>query len=121
LGQAMYERQARESVVRAAPNVSWLDQSSCDIAADLFGRRVHVAIRFVPETGLLQVDVVRAVRHADWMGIAGMLVVTNAAPAEPALLEAKHQQQAGRRVELIRWADRRDDGVLKRTLVRLAG
>jgi hypothetical protein len=117
----MYEIRARESVIRAAPNVSWLDQSSCDIAADVFGRRVHVAIRFVPDTWLTPGDVDRAVRHADWTSIAGLLVVSSAKPGEPALLQAKHHQQAGCRVELVRWADERDCGLLKRALVRLAG
>jgi MgtE intracellular N domain len=118
--QAMYEIQARESVVRAAPNVSWLDQGSRDLAADVFGRRVQVAIRFLPETSSMPVDVDRAVGHADWGSIAGMLIVTNLRPGEPALLQVKHQQQAGRPVELVRWLDQRDDGVLKRALVRLA-
>ncbi len=119
--QTMYELRARESIVRAARNVSWLDQSSCDLAADVFGRRVQVAIRFLPDPFPVHVDVDRAASHADWRTIDGMLVVTNVRPGELALLQVKHQQQAGRRLELVHWVDQRDDGLLKRALVRLAG
>jgi MgtE intracellular N domain len=119
--QAMYERQARESVVRAAPKVSWLNQNTCDLAADVFGRRIYVAIRFLPDPSPIQLDIDRAAGSADWTSIAGMLVVTNRRPGEPALLQAARQQLAGHHVELLRWIDQRDDGALKRALVKLGG
>jgi hypothetical protein len=119
--RALYEWQARDSVVRAARNVSWLDHRTCDLAADLFGRRVHVAIRFLPDPSAMQIDVDSTARHADWASIAGLLVVTNVIPGEEALLQARRQRKEGYRVELVQWVDRDDDSPLKRALVRLAG
>ena len=119
--RAMYERHARESVVGAAHTVSWPDESMCDLVAEVLGHWLHVAIRFQPGPQSTPLDVDGAASDADWTSVSGMLLMTNAKPGGPSAQKALQLEQAGRKLEIVQWIDKRDDGTLKRALVRLVG
>jgi hypothetical protein len=115
----LYERRAAEAVVEAARRVSWLDERAGELQAEVFGKLLHIAVRYVPETPLSGAQVAEAANRADWRGIVGLMVLSNLTPAESARAEAEALTRAGRPVEVLRWFDQNDDGVFKRALVRM--
>lgn len=118
---AVYERGVTESIVRIVARASWLDQRTCDLLAEVFDKNVHIAVRYQAGEFLTGAEVDEVAARADWRYIAGLVVVTNAALADSAEEQAKAIQYSGRELKLLHWTDERDDGALKRALVRLAG
>jgi len=121
LASALYERRATEAIVRSAERTTRLDDRTGDLRAELFGRVVQIAVRYVAGASLTGPDVAAAASNARWREIAGLLVLTNAEPAETARTQVAEFRRAGISIEVIRWFDTRDDGAFKRSLVRLAG
>ena len=120
LSTAVYERGVADSIVRIAARVSWFDQRTCDLLAEVFGRIVHVAVRYRARDSLTDTEIHEAATRANWRDIAGLVVVTNLALADSAAGHARAICRTGRALELLRWIDEQDDGALKRVLVRLA-
>jgi hypothetical protein len=116
---ALYQRSAQESIVRIASTVSWLDQTSCDLLAVVLDGRFQIAVRYRYQSPFVDADVDGAVSGAAWQQIAGLVVLTNVVLAASARGRANDVRLSGRRVALLRWNDRRDDGELKRALARM--
>jgi hypothetical protein len=116
-----YHRAAEASLGRVATSVTWLAPRVGILMVDVFGRAVQVALRDRPGQALGPPDVHAAVVGVDWRRARGLVVLTNARldPGLGAALREFHQR--GYRVEVVSWHDDRDDGALKRALVRLAG
>lgn len=121
LSLAVYEQEATEAVGRVSGRVSRLDRSGRDVLAEVFGRNVHVAVRYCATEASLGSAVYNAVAEANWRRVAGLVVVTNVALPDDAVALADNARGAGRPLELVRWIDARDDGAFKRALVRIAG
>jgi hypothetical protein len=91
------------------------------MVAEVFGRPVQVVAWDRPGKVFGQPDLSAAIGTVDWRQIAALLVVTNAT-LDPALPGAvREARSAGYAVEPVQWLDDRDDGTLKRILVRLVG
>lgn len=118
---AVYERRAAESVVGIATRVSWSDQRACDLLAEVFGKQVHIAVRYLPRAPLTASDVDLAASYAHWGHIVGLVLLTNVALDDSGSQQARAFTRSGRPLEALRWIDERDDGAFKRALVRLAG
>jgi hypothetical protein len=115
-----YHRVAEVSLARVATAVTWLAPRVGILLVEVFGRSVQVALRDRPGQTLGPGDVHAAVVGVDWRRAHGLLVMTNAR-LDPALGTALRDfHQHGYRVEVVAWHDDRDDGALKRALVRLA-
>ncbi len=121
LASAMYLRSAVERIVRTTSRTTWLDDRVGDVLAEVFGKLVHVAVRYRSGLALDARDVVAAARRANWDDIAGMLVMTNAELSVSASNQAAAIRRNGSPIEVIHWFDAEDDGEFKRSLVRLAG
>jgi hypothetical protein len=65
-------------------------------------------------------DLRGVVAGTDWRHIAGLVVTTNASVDPDVGAALREARQHGFLVEAVAWQDERDDGVLKRILVRLA-
>jgi hypothetical protein len=120
-GDGDYPLRVEQAVRRIAGRVSWLDPRSGTLLTEVFGRRVVVVARDLPSGTLHGSDLHTVVVATDWRHIAGLVVMTNAtfdASVGDSLREAR---QRGYLVEALQWQDDRDDGLLKRVLVRLGG
>jgi hypothetical protein len=116
-----YHRAAEASLGRVANAVTWIAPRVGILLMEVFGRSVQVALRDRPGQTLGPADVHAAVVGVDWRRAHGLVVMTNAR-LDPALGTALREfQQRGYRVEVVAWSDDRDDGMLKRALVRLVG
>jgi hypothetical protein len=121
LASAMYVRSVVETIVRTASRTTWLDEGIGDVLAEVFGKFVHIAARYGSGLVLEAREVVAAARRARWNDIVGMLVCTNMQVSESADAQAAAIRRAGSPIEVIHWLDPNDDGVFKRSLVRLVG
>jgi hypothetical protein len=121
LTSALYERRVTEAIVRSVERTTRLDDRTGDLRAELFGRVVQIAVRYVAGVTLTGPDVAAAASNAKWREIAGLLVLTNAESAETARTQVSEFCRAGTPIEVVTWLDTRDDGAFKRSLVRLAG
>lgn len=116
-----YERQVEQAVRRATGTISGVDPRNHALLTEVFGRPVQVLIHDRPGGAFAAADLQAAIAATDWRRIAGLVVLTNAA-LDPGLAVAQREaRQRGFVVEAVPWQDERDDGALKRTLVRLAG
>jgi len=121
LASAVYEQAAMRSVARAAVQVSQLDDNACDLLAEVFGKRLRICVRYCATEAMLGFAVYHAATEVSWRGVAGIVIVTNVALTDDVALIVENARSLGRTLEVVRWADERDDGVFKRALVRLAG
>lgn len=114
-----YRDQAEQAVRRTAGRVSALDPRGTALLTEVFGRPIQVLIRDRPATTFGAAELPAAIGATDWQRVAGVIVLTNAAldPTLPGAL--REARQRGYVVEVVQWQDERDDGILKRTLVRL--
>jgi hypothetical protein len=117
----VYQRQAQESILRIATRVSWLDQSAGSLLSEVFGRTVQVMIRYRADEVFTEVDLHAAAQAADWRRIVGLVVLSNATPVPGVASMLRDLRAMGHPVELVPWADDRDDGTFKRALVRIVG
>jgi hypothetical protein len=117
---AIYRRAAVETIGRTVSRTAWLDASACDVLAELFRKSIQIAVRFrgVPLEGS---DIDTEVNRVRWDTIDGLLVVTNLNVPKNVQERAVALREAGSPVDLIKWIDASDDGVLKRSLARLVG
>jgi hypothetical protein len=116
-----YGTQVEQAVRRTVGRVTLLDARATSMLTEVFGRPVQVVAWDRPGKGFGEADLRAAIGTADWRQITGLLVVTNAA-LDPALPGAVREARvAGYAVEPVQWLDDRDDGTLKRILVRLVG
>jgi MgtE-like protein len=118
---AIYLRSAVETIVRTTSRTTWLDERSGDVLAEVFGKLVHIAVRYCPGFALDPRDIVAAAQRANWDDIVGLLVLTNATLSDSASNQAAAIRRTGAPIEVIHWFDAEDDGVFKRSLVRIAG
>jgi hypothetical protein len=114
-----YVDQVEQAVRRAAGIVSGRDPRSGGLLTEVFGRPVQVLVRDRPGATFGAADLQAAIAATNWRHTAGVIVLTNAT-LDPALGAAMREaRQRGYAVEAMSWHDERDDGILKRTLVRL--
>jgi hypothetical protein len=114
-----YTQRAEQAVRRATGHGASVGPGPAGLVTEVFGRPVQVVIRDRPGTTFGPDELTAAVGATDWRRVVGVVVLTNAA-LDPglaaALRDARHR---GYVVEVVAWQDERDDGTLKRTLVRL--
>jgi MgtE intracellular N domain len=114
-----YQSEAEQALRRATGGVAQRDQRGA-LRTEVFGRPIQVIVRDRPGAAFGPPDLHAAIGATDWRNSAGLLVLTNAT-LEPALgAELREARQHGYVVEALQWQDERDDGALKRILVRLA-
>jgi hypothetical protein len=114
-----YGAQVERAVRRTVERVTLLDPRAMSMVTEVFGRPVQVVVWDRPGKQFGQADLRAAIGTADWRQVAALLVVTNAT-LDPALPGAvREARAAGYAVEPVQWLDDRDDGTLKRILVRL--
>ncbi len=117
---AAYPGQAEQAVRRTAGTASWLDPRRTSLLTEVFGRPVQVVIWDRSGTTFATPELHAAVATTDWSRVTGLLVVTNAT-LDPGLPGGvREARQHGYMVEVVSWQDERDDGALKRVLVRFA-
>jgi hypothetical protein len=121
LFSAFYEQRVIDSVVRMTTAVSRLPCSTCDLMVAVLRRAIHVAVRYHGQAALVDHDIEAVATAADWNRIAGLVMVTDAELTDAALHYGYSVRSAGYAFELLRWTGERDDGALKRALVRLTG
>jgi hypothetical protein len=114
-----YRRQAENSVARIATRMSRLDNGSGDLVAEVMGRPFHIAVRHHTDAALTGEDLRLVAGRVDWRLVAGMLLMTNAVPADTVGAVVRELRNYGHAVDVVRWSDDSDDGTLKRALVRL--
>lgn len=114
-----YQQRAELAVQRATGQLMSLGPGA-PLVTEVFGRPVQVIIRDRPGATFGPNDLVAALGAADWRRVVGVVVLTNAA-LDPGLAAAVREARGrGYLVEVVAWQDERDDGMLKRTLVRFA-
>lgn len=114
-----YLEQAEQAVRRATGTANWLDPRGGALLTEVFGRPVLIVIRDRPSGVFSAADLLAAVGATDWRRVSGLVVVTNAALDPGVGGGLREARQRGYLVEVVQWQDERDDGLLKRTLVRI--
>jgi hypothetical protein len=100
---AIYLRSAVETIVRATSRTTWLDERTGDVLAEVFGKLVHIAVRYCPGFALDPRDIVAAAQRANWDDIVGLLVLTNATLSDSASNQAAAIRRTGAPIEVIHW------------------
>ncbi len=118
-GGGDYARRVEEAVRRVAGTATWRDPRAGTLVTEVFGRSVQVSVRDAPEAAFTGPDLHAIAAATDWRQISGLLVMTNS-PLDPGLAAAAREVRGhGYLVEVLQWQDDRDEGALKRVLVRL--
>jgi hypothetical protein len=112
-----YSFRAEQAVRQIAGRVSWFEPRSGTIVTEIFGRPVQV----VAWDGAFTTNELHAVlAGTDWRRVAGLVIMIMGPPDPDVTVRVREARQQGYAVEVITWQDERDDGLLKRSLVRLA-
>ena len=114
-----YHGRVEEAVRRTAGRASWLDARAGTLLTEIFGRQVQVTARDAPQTSLTTTELHSLVATADWRQVGGLVVMTNSELDLGLGAGVREARARGYLVDVVRWQDERDDGVLKRALVRL--
>lgn len=115
-----YGSLVEQAVRRSVGQASWADPQRRSLVTEVFGRAVQVVAWDRPGGSFGPAELQAAIGATDWRHATVLAVVTNAT-LEPTLPAAVREARvAGHTLEPVQWVDERDDGVLKRTLVRLA-
>lgn len=117
-GAGAYARAVEQSIGRSAERLTWLDQRS--LIAELFGRAVQIVVWDAPDTVFTAAQLHSIAGSVDWRRVRGLLVMTNAELDSGVAGAIRDARQHGYAVDALTWLDERDDGLLKRALVRLA-
>jgi hypothetical protein len=113
-----YQHRAEQAVRRATGNLT--PMGPLGTVTEVFGRPIQVVVRDRPGATFGPGDLVAAIGAADWRRVVGVIVLTNAT-LDPGLGAAlRDARNRGYVVEVVAWQDERDDGMLKRSLVRFA-
>jgi hypothetical protein len=119
-GAEEYLRQVEASLARIASSVSWLDRAAGALVVEVFGRPIQVLVRYRVTGSLPEEELHAVVRAVDWRQAGALILVTNV-NASPALMAAQRELvRLGYPLDVLTWLDERNDGELKRTLVRLS-
>ena len=117
-----FEKAVIESLGRTAAALRWLpDDPGSNLIAAVFQRSFGVALCYVDDGPLRTGPVVRAQQVFAAQQVAGLLIVTNAAPDEPVAELDAMTRQGDPKALVATWESGDNDGVLGRALVRLAG
>jgi hypothetical protein len=119
LTSTAYHREVEESVSRIATQVTWLDQPGGHLLAEVMGRPLEIVMRHMPEAPFDGDDVRAAAGRVDWRRAVGALVLTNATPTDTVSPVIRELREHGHPINVVRWLNEGDDGILKRALVRL--
>ena len=114
-----YYRDAEMSVVRIATGLSRLDHTPGDLMAEVMGRPFQISIRYHGDAPYNGDDLRLVATRVDWRRVMGLLVMTNATPADTIAGVTRELRHQGHAVDVVRWLNEADDGVMKRALVRL--
>ena len=116
-----YLTMVEQAVRRVAGSVAWVDPRTGSLLAQVFGRPVLV-VASRPRGSVLTAEQFNRVAAAtDWRLVAGLVVLSELPPDPDVGAVVREARQRGFAVDAVQWQDERDDGVLKRVLVRLAG
>jgi hypothetical protein len=118
LASAVYERRAVAALARIATVRSRPAPRAA--VTDVLGSRLLVHVRPAGPGPLDAEELHELVLAADWSELDAVLVVAEQTPTDRAAAHAGTIRACGYRLELLRWVDDRDDGLLKRALVRVA-
>jgi hypothetical protein len=120
VGSGGYASLVEQAVRRNVGQATWADSHRRSLVTEVFGRSVQVVAWDRPGGSFGPGDLQAAIGATDLRPGAVLVVLTNAT-LEPTLPGAvREARAAGYTVEPMQWIDERDDGALKRTLVRLA-
>lgn len=114
-----YQNQAEQAVRRATGRVTQVDPRGATLLTEVFGRPIQVIIRDRPGTMFGPADLPAVIGATDWRRVVGVVVLTNSALDSGLAAALREARQRGYVVEVVAWQDARDDGLLKRTFVRL--
>lgn len=118
-GGSDYARRVEEAVRRVTGTATWRDPRAGTLMTEVFGRSVQVSVRDAPRAPLVGTELHAIAAATDWRQISGLLVMTNS-PLDPGLAAAAREVRGrGYLIEVLQWQDERDEGALKRVLVRL--
>lgn len=116
-----YPDQAEQAVRRAAGTVLWRDPQTHVLLTEVFGRPIQVLVLDWPGATFGVAQLHAAIGATDWQRVAGLLVLTNATLDVGLGAALREARQHGYVVDAVVWQNEGDDGLLKRTLVRLVG
>jgi hypothetical protein len=120
-GPGEYARAAEQALRRSAERLTWLDPGSGSLIAELFGRTVQVVVWDAPDTQFTAAHLHAVAAAVDWRRVNALLVMTNAGLDSGVGAAVRDARQHGFVIDTLIWHDERDDGQLKRALVRFAG
>jgi hypothetical protein len=118
--ESEYPRRVEQAVRQICGRVLWSDLVTGSLLTEVFGRPVLVVAIDRSGSRFTASDLRGVVAGTDWRHIAGLVVTTNASVDPDVGAALREARQHGFLVEAVAWQDERDDGVLKRILVRLA-
>jgi Mg/Co/Ni transporter MgtE len=116
---AVYRREAGELVVRVASRASWIDQATGHLLAEVMGRPFEIVVRYLPDGAFSGDDLRGAAARVDWSRVIGMVVLTNANPANACGPAIRELHASGRPADVVTWLNVGDDGLFKRAIVKL--
>lgn len=125
LTAAVYHREVEQSLVQIATRISWLDQAGGAIMAEVMGRPFQIMARHLPDATFSGDDLRTVAALIDWRRVVGGIVLTNATVqtdatgADSISPVIRELRQYGHAIDVVRWTNDGDDGLLKRALVRL--
>lgn len=114
-----YQQRVEQAVRRATGRVTSTDPRGGVVVTEVFGRPIQVVIRDRPGATFGAEDLVAVIGATDWRRVVGVVVLTNAVLDVALPAAVREARYRGYVVEVVAWQDERDDGTLKRTLVRL--
>jgi hypothetical protein len=115
----VYQRLVAASLCRLVPAAVRPLPDDTGFAVEVFGRTVQVAARVLAGHVLADADLYAAASLADWTHVHGYVLVT-AADTRATLAYARSLSAAGYPLEVVCWADERDDAGLKHAIVHAA-
>jgi hypothetical protein len=115
----VYQRRVAASLRRLVPAAVRQLPDDTGFAVDVFGRIVQVAARVLAGRILAEADLYAAASHADWTRVHGYVLVTATDPRDT-LAYARSLNAAGYPLEVVCWAEERDDAGLKHAIVHAA-
>jgi hypothetical protein len=116
---ANYRQAAELSVARIVAGAVSVETAPNDLYAEVIGRSILIAIRFHSEAPFAEDEVRAAASGVNWQRVSGTVVMTNAEMTEGVGAVLRDLRQHGLPTEVVRWVDQRDDGALKRAMIRL--
>jgi hypothetical protein len=115
-----YARRVDGAVRRVVGQAIWIAAPAGSLLTEIFGRSIQITARDSRLGPFGAAELQSLVAATDWRRVAGLLVLSDVLDSG-LLAGVRDARSHGYLVETLQWQDERDDGVLKRALVRLGG